>query len=103
MAMDQGVVEEWLSEFKVRHHLQIIIIIIIMYSEFQLMCVFWCVFQTLEETAVYNYAVSLKEKGSLVPALYKVIRENYSDVRDFLLLFFNSLFLWDYFVFSCNL
>ncbi|NP_991193.1 hyccin isoform X1 [Danio rerio] len=53
LAMDQGVVEEWLSEFK-----------------------------TLEETAVYNYAVSLKEKGSLVPALYKVIRENYSDLLE---------------------
>ncbi|KTG04207.1 hypothetical protein cypCar_00026479 [Cyprinus carpio] len=50
LAMDQGVVEEWLSEFK-----------------------------TLPETAVSSYAASLKDKGSLVPALYKVIRENYSD------------------------
>uniref|UniRef100_A0A8C1RUS5 Family with sequence similarity 126 member A n=1 Tax=Cyprinus carpio TaxID=7962 RepID=A0A8C1RUS5_CYPCA len=48
LAMDQGVVEEWLSEFK-----------------------------TLPETAVSSYAASLKDKGSLVPALYKVIRENY--------------------------
>ncbi|XP_016428407.1 hyccin isoform X2 [Sinocyclocheilus rhinocerous] len=50
LAMDQGVVEEWLSEFK-----------------------------TLPDTAVSSYAASLKDKGSLVPALYKVIRENYSD------------------------
>ncbi|XP_076157280.1 hyccin [Alosa pseudoharengus] len=50
LAMDQGVVEEWLSEYK-----------------------------TLPETAISSYAASLKEKGSLVPALYKVIRENYSD------------------------
>uniref|UniRef100_A0A3B4ZLC9 Family with sequence similarity 126 member A n=1 Tax=Stegastes partitus TaxID=144197 RepID=A0A3B4ZLC9_9TELE len=50
LAMDQGVVEEWLSEFK-----------------------------TLPDSAVSTYAASLKEKGSLVPALYKVIRENYSD------------------------
>ncbi|KAL1254947.1 hypothetical protein QQF64_013008 [Cirrhinus molitorella] len=53
LAMDQGVVEEWLSEFK-----------------------------TLPETAVSSYAASLKEKGSLVPALYKVIRENYSDLLE---------------------
>uniref|UniRef100_A0A3Q3JX92 Family with sequence similarity 126 member A n=1 Tax=Monopterus albus TaxID=43700 RepID=A0A3Q3JX92_MONAL len=50
LAMDQGVVEEWLSEFK-----------------------------TLPDSAVSNYAASLKDKGALVPALYKVIRENYSD------------------------
>ncbi|XP_041931623.1 hyccin isoform X3 [Alosa sapidissima] len=50
LAMDQGVVEEWLSEYK-----------------------------SLPESAVSSYAASLKEKGSLVPALYKVIRENYSD------------------------
>ncbi|KAI2653231.1 Hyccin [Labeo rohita] len=37
---------------------------------------------TLPETAVSSYAVSLKEKGSLVPALYKVIRENYSDLLE---------------------
>ncbi|XP_036423437.1 hyccin [Colossoma macropomum] len=53
LAMDQGVVEEWLSEFK-----------------------------TLPETAISSYASSLKEKGSLVPALYKVIRENYSDLLE---------------------
>ncbi|XP_016115740.1 hyccin isoform X1 [Sinocyclocheilus grahami] len=53
LAMDQGVVEEWLSEFK-----------------------------TLPETAVSSYAASLKDKGSLVPALYKVIRENYSDLLE---------------------
>ncbi|GLD65825.1 hyccin isoform X1 [Lates japonicus] len=29
-----------------------------------------------------TYAASLKEKGSLVPALYKVIRENYSDLLE---------------------
>lgn len=39
-----------------------------------------CVFQTLPDSAVSNYAASLKDKGALVPALYKVIRENYSDV-----------------------
>uniref|UniRef100_A0A8C1T640 Family with sequence similarity 126 member A n=1 Tax=Cyprinus carpio TaxID=7962 RepID=A0A8C1T640_CYPCA len=43
------------------------------------MAVFSAVFQTLPETAVSSYAASLKDKGSLVPALYKVIRENYSD------------------------
>uniref|UniRef100_A0A4W6CN63 Hyccin PI4KA lipid kinase complex subunit 1 n=1 Tax=Lates calcarifer TaxID=8187 RepID=A0A4W6CN63_LATCA len=53
LAMDQGVVEEWLSEFK-----------------------------TLPDSAVSTYATSLKEKGSLVPALYKVIRENYSDLLE---------------------
>ncbi|XP_059364940.1 hyccin [Carassius carassius] len=53
LAMDHGVVEEWLSEFK-----------------------------TLPETAVSSYAVSLKDKGSLVPALYKVIRENYSNLLE---------------------
>uniref|UniRef100_A0A8C1CVC1 Hyccin PI4KA lipid kinase complex subunit 1 n=1 Tax=Cyprinus carpio carpio TaxID=630221 RepID=A0A8C1CVC1_CYPCA len=53
LAMDHGVVEEWLSEFK-----------------------------TLPETAVSSYAASLKDKGSLVPALYKVIRENYSDLLE---------------------
>ncbi|XP_036371464.1 hyccin isoform X1 [Megalops cyprinoides] len=53
LAMDQGVVEEWLSEFK-----------------------------TLPETATSSYAASLKEKASLVPALYKVIRENFSDLLE---------------------
>uniref|UniRef100_A0A3B1IH52 Hyccin PI4KA lipid kinase complex subunit 1 n=1 Tax=Astyanax mexicanus TaxID=7994 RepID=A0A3B1IH52_ASTMX len=53
LAMDQGVVEEWLSEFK-----------------------------TLPETAISSYASSLKEKASLVPAVYKVIRENYSDLLE---------------------
>ncbi|XP_041811440.1 hyccin isoform X1 [Chelmon rostratus] len=53
LAMDQGVVEEWLSEFK-----------------------------TLPDSAVSNYAASLKDKGCLVPALYKVIRENYSDLLE---------------------
>lgn len=37
-------------------------------------------FQTLPDSAVSSYAASLKDKGALVPALYKVIRENYSDV-----------------------
>uniref|UniRef100_A0A3B4BHI6 Family with sequence similarity 126 member A n=1 Tax=Periophthalmus magnuspinnatus TaxID=409849 RepID=A0A3B4BHI6_9GOBI len=50
LAMDQGVVEEWLSEYK-----------------------------TLPDSAVSSYAASLKDKGALIPALYKVIRENYSD------------------------
>uniref|UniRef100_A0A8C9RLZ7 Hyccin PI4KA lipid kinase complex subunit 1 n=1 Tax=Scleropages formosus TaxID=113540 RepID=A0A8C9RLZ7_SCLFO len=53
LAMDQGVVEEWLSEFK-----------------------------TLPESAISSYAASLKEKASLVPAIYKVIRENYSDLLE---------------------
>lgn len=38
------------------------------------------IFQTLPDSAVATYAASLKDKGALVPALYKVIRENYSDV-----------------------
>ncbi|KAF3707538.1 Hyccin Protein FAM126A [Channa argus] len=53
LAMDQGVVEEWLSEYK-----------------------------TLPDSAVSTYASSLKDKGTLVPALYKVIRENYSDLLE---------------------
>lgn len=53
LAMDQGVVEEWLSEFK-----------------------------TLPDSAIATYAASLKDKGSLIPALYKVIRENYSDLLE---------------------
>ncbi|KAJ8366296.1 hypothetical protein AAFF_G00362900 [Aldrovandia affinis] len=53
LAMDQGVVEEWLAEFK-----------------------------TLPEAAVPGYAAALKEKTFLVPALYKVIRENYSDMLE---------------------
>ncbi|KAF4073741.1 hypothetical protein AMELA_G00246720 [Ameiurus melas] len=53
LAMDQGMVEEWLSEYK-----------------------------TFPETAISSYAASLKEKTSLVPALYKVIRENYSDLLE---------------------
>uniref|UniRef100_A0A8C8A5H3 Hyccin PI4KA lipid kinase complex subunit 1 n=1 Tax=Oryzias sinensis TaxID=183150 RepID=A0A8C8A5H3_9TELE len=51
--MDQGVVEEWLSEFK-----------------------------TLPDSAISTYAASLKDKGALVPSLYKVIRENYSDLLE---------------------
>ncbi|KAL0962039.1 hypothetical protein UPYG_G00334940 [Umbra pygmaea] len=53
LAMDQGVVEEWLSEFK-----------------------------TLPDSAVSSYAASLKDKASLIPAIYKVIRENYSDLLE---------------------
>ncbi|KAM6899693.1 hyccin isoform 2-T3 [Xenentodon cancila] len=53
LAMDQGVVEEWLSEFK-----------------------------TLPDSAISTYAASLRDKGVLVPALYKVIRENYSDLLE---------------------
>lgn len=81
MAMDQGVVEDWLSEFKVcvcvlppRH-----------VSEpanwFPVFQPWTCVLQTLPDSAVSNYAASLKDKAALIPALYKVIRENYSDVR----------------------
>lgn len=36
--------------------------------------------QKLSDNAISGYAASLKDKASLVPALYKVIRENYSDV-----------------------
>ncbi|XP_015213649.1 hyccin isoform X2 [Lepisosteus oculatus] len=53
LAMDQGVVEEWLSEFK-----------------------------TLPETAISSYAASLKDKTSLVPALYKVIQEPQSELLE---------------------
>ncbi|XP_061738774.1 hyccin isoform X2 [Nerophis ophidion] len=53
LAMDQGVVEEWLSEYK-----------------------------TLPDNAVSAYAVSLRDKGALVLALYKVIRENYSELLE---------------------
>ncbi|XP_077446309.1 hyccin [Stigmatopora argus] len=53
LAMDQGVVEEWLSEYK-----------------------------TLPDSAVSAYAASLKDKGALIPALYKVIRENYSELLE---------------------
>ncbi|CAL9691362.1 unnamed protein product [Knipowitschia caucasica] len=53
LAMDQGVVEEWLSEYK-----------------------------TLPDSAVSSYAAALKDKVSLIPALYKVIRENYSDLLE---------------------
>lgn len=48
---------------------------------------FLCVFQTLPDSAVSNYAASIKDKSALVPALYKVIRENYSDVRTHTLIF----------------
>uniref|UniRef100_A0A672YDT5 Family with sequence similarity 126 member A n=1 Tax=Sphaeramia orbicularis TaxID=375764 RepID=A0A672YDT5_9TELE len=37
---------------------------------------------TLPDSAVSTYAASLKDKGALVPALYKVIRENYSDLLE---------------------
>ncbi|XP_061839231.1 hyccin isoform X2 [Nerophis lumbriciformis] len=53
LAMDQGVVEEWLSEYK-----------------------------TLPDNAVSAYAVTLRDKGALVLALYKVIRENYSELLE---------------------
>ncbi|XP_041102249.1 hyccin-like isoform X3 [Polyodon spathula] len=48
--MDQGVVEEWLSEFK-----------------------------TLPETAIPSYAAGLKDKAALVSALYRVIQEPQSE------------------------
>lgn len=48
-------------------------------------------FQTLPDSAVSSYAASLKDKGALVPALYKVIRENYSDVGTYA--FINSRYL----------
>lgn len=52
-----------------------------------------CVLQTFPETAISSYAASLKEKASLIPALYRVIRENYSDVR--LELFFALFALYE--------
>lgn len=51
-----------------------------------------CVFQTLPDSAVSTYAASLRDKGALVPALYKVIRENYSDV-------WAHIILWSYYLF----
>uniref|UniRef100_A0A3Q2Y6F7 Hyccin PI4KA lipid kinase complex subunit 1 n=1 Tax=Hippocampus comes TaxID=109280 RepID=A0A3Q2Y6F7_HIPCM len=39
-------------------------------------------FQTLPDSAVSAYAALLKDKGALVPALYKVIRENYSELLE---------------------
>uniref|UniRef100_A0A673HDJ0 Family with sequence similarity 126 member A n=1 Tax=Sinocyclocheilus rhinocerous TaxID=307959 RepID=A0A673HDJ0_9TELE len=48
----------------------------------RVLTVFSAVLQTLPDTAVSSYAASLKDKGSLVPALYKVIRENYSDLLE---------------------
>ncbi|XP_033856541.2 hyccin isoform X2 [Acipenser ruthenus] len=51
--MDQGVVEEWLSEFK-----------------------------TLPETAIPSYAAGLKDKASLVSALYRVIQEPQSELLE---------------------
>ncbi|XP_043397001.1 hyccin isoform X1 [Chelonia mydas] len=50
LAVDTGVVEEWLSEFK-----------------------------TLPEASISNYATNLKDKSSLVSSLYKVIREPQSE------------------------
>lgn len=81
--MDQGVVEEWLSEFKV------CVCLLPIFECFGVselvrsvsaigVCV--CVLQTLPDSAISNYAASLKDKAALIPALYKVIRENYSDV-----------------------
>ncbi|XP_028674123.2 hyccin isoform X1 [Erpetoichthys calabaricus] len=53
IAMEQGIVEEWLSEFK-----------------------------ALPETSIASYAASLKDKSSLVPALYKVIRETQNELLE---------------------
>ncbi|XP_034616503.1 hyccin isoform X2 [Trachemys scripta elegans] len=53
LAVDTGVVEEWLSEFK-----------------------------TLPEASISNYATNLKDKSSLVSSLYKVIREPQSELLE---------------------
>ncbi|XP_078519689.1 hyccin isoform X2 [Lissotriton helveticus] len=53
LAVDKGVVEEWLSEFK-----------------------------TLPEASIGNYASSLKEKSALVSALYRVIQEPQSELLE---------------------
>lgn len=68
------------------------------------MCV--CLLQTLPDSAVSKYAASLKDKGSLVPALYKVIRENYSDVckttKSLVTLTCTLLKIYDFvFLFTC--
>lgn len=53
LSTERGVVEEWLSEFK-----------------------------TLPEASITSYAVSLKEKTSLVSALYEVIQEPQSELLE---------------------
>ncbi|XP_075068321.1 hyccin isoform X3 [Mixophyes fleayi] len=53
LTTERGAVEEWLSEFK-----------------------------TLPEASITNYAVSLKEKSSLVSALYEVIQEPQSELLE---------------------
>lgn len=78
--MDQGVVEEWLSEFKVCVGLCPSKKISEQVNEFAVFQPLTCVLQTLPDSAISSYAASLKDKAALVPALYKVIRENYSDV-----------------------
>lgn len=80
LAMDQGVVEEWLSEFKVCVCLCPSQKISEHVNEFPVFQPLTCVLQTLPDSAISSYAASLKDKAALVPALYKVIRENYSDV-----------------------
>lgn len=80
LAMDQGVVEEWLSEFKVCVRLLPPREASERAEAFAVFEPLTCVLQTLPDSAISNYAASLKEKAALIPALYKVIRENYSDV-----------------------
>ncbi|NWR87563.1 HYCCI protein, partial [Furnarius figulus] len=53
LAVDTGVVEEWLSEFK-----------------------------TLPEASISSYATSLKEKTALISSLYKVIQEPQSELLE---------------------
>ncbi|XP_075778332.1 hyccin isoform X2 [Pelodiscus sinensis] len=53
LAVDTGIVEEWLSEFK-----------------------------TLPESSISSYATNLKDKSSLVSSLYKVIREPQSELLE---------------------
>ncbi|XP_014104116.1 PREDICTED: hyccin isoform X3 [Pseudopodoces humilis] len=53
LAVDTGVVEEWLSEFK-----------------------------TLPETSISSYATSLKDKTALISSLYRVIQEPQSELLE---------------------
>lgn len=80
LAMDQGVVEEWLSEFKVRVRVLPSRYVSERAKSLAVFQPLTCVLQTLPDSAISNYAASLKDKAALIPALYKVIRENYSDV-----------------------
>ncbi|XP_054240736.1 hyccin isoform X2 [Indicator indicator] len=53
LAVDTGIVEEWLSEFK-----------------------------TLPESSISSYATSLKDKNALISSLYKVIQDPHSELLE---------------------